>query len=165
MPARILSSQATSRDELLKLHSLIASVYAASPYMSQPAEEKYPNVEALARELERSLVVVAEDGGRLQGYLTVARHDTAKLRHTAELNMGVAPAAQGRGVGRLLLETAFAALPERGIEIVYLHVRADNAPGVRLYESFGFERLCVLDRDTKIDGRYFDAVLMRKRVG
>jgi RimJ/RimL family protein N-acetyltransferase len=48
------------------------------------------------------------------------------------------------------------------VELVYLHVRADNPAARRLYETSGFTTLVVMDRDTKIDGRYYDVALMRQ---
>ena len=149
--------------ETAALYDLIMAVYSHNDFMSQTFAERYPDIGVFEREMVGALVLVAEENQFLLGYLMISAHLPARLRHTAELTMGVAPAAQGRGVGRRLLENAFAILRERGeIEILYLHVRADNTAAVRLYESVGFERLCVLDRDTKIGDNYFDAILMRK---
>jgi len=52
--------------------------------------------------------------------------------------VGVAPEAQGRGLGRVLMDAGFARLAERGIRVAELYVEADNAPALRLYRSYGF---------------------------
>jgi ribosomal protein S18 acetylase RimI-like enzyme len=80
--------------------------------------------------------------------------------------MGVASTARGRGIGRLLVAEALTRIATAGIvEIVYLMVRADNLKAQELYRHAGFERVATLRRDTRIDGRYHDGVLMRRFVG
>ncbi len=52
--------------------------------------------------------------------------------------IGVAPAAQGTGLGRQLLAAGLEHLHGRGVGEVVLYVEADNVPAVRLYRSMGF---------------------------
>ncbi len=54
--------------------------------------------------------------------------------------IGVAPAAQGRGLGALLLDALLAHAATLPHKPVSLEVRADNAPAQRLYEGRGFRR-------------------------
>ena len=61
--------------------------------------------------------------------------------------LGVAPAAQGTGLGRHLLAAGLDHLHGRGVSEVVLYVEADNTPAVRLYESFGFTHAA---RDTDV---------------
>jgi len=150
------------------LFRLVRDVYATAEGMSETGEERYPDTEALARAIARigerpgGLFLVAQRAGLLLGYLVVEPRRASRLRHTAELNMGVAGAARGRGVGRALLDGAMRRLAASGpVEIVYLMVRADNVAAIGLYERSGFERLATLERDTRIGERYYDGVLMR----
>ena len=55
--------------------------------------------------------------------------------------MAVAPEAQGRGVGRLLLEAAIAWAREKGARRLYLESNARLAPALHLYEAAGFRHL------------------------
>ena len=64
-------------------------------------------------------------------------------------------------VGRLLLEAALE-LAAQSVELVQLVVVKDNEPAVRLYESVGFEAYGLEQRALKIDGRYYDDILMAK---
>jgi len=78
------------------------------------------------------------------------------------LNLGVAPAHRGKGVGRALVRGMLAALRERGVQTVYLEVRESNAVARRLYESLGF-------REVARRARYYrrpveDAVILRAAV-
>ena len=52
--------------------------------------------------------------------------------------VGVAPAAQGRGLGRTLTLAGLHHMAERSVAGVDLYVDADNVPAVRLYDSLGF---------------------------
>jgi mycothiol synthase len=63
-------------------------------------------------------------------------------RHSADLGevyvVGIDPAAQGRGLGRVLTVAGLAHLAAAGVEEVLLYVESDNAAGRRLYEGLGF---------------------------
>jgi ribosomal-protein-alanine N-acetyltransferase len=75
--------------------------------------------------------VVAIDAAALVGYAGLAVFgDEAHV-----LTIGVTGAAQGRGIGTLLLRDLLAAA---GARTVFLDVRVDNAVARRLYERHGF---------------------------
>lgn len=61
--------------------------------------------------------------------------------------LGVAPHAQGTGLGGVLLQAAFARLEQLGIRIAHLYVEGDNVPALGLYRSRGFE-------DFRVDVRW-----------
>lgn len=58
------------------------------------------------------------------------------------LNLSVAEAFQGRGVGKFLLTHVLQALSETAVQI-FLEVRESNLAAIALYETLGF---CELDR-------------------
>jgi len=153
------------------LYELVSDVYTTCEGMSETLGDKYPTLESFERDVaelsERpgAMGLIASVDGRPLGYLTIKPKREAKLRHTAELNMGVRHEARGRGLGKLLLTEALRRARESPeLEIVYLMVRADNIAAVSLYEKLGFERLAVLDYDTKSGDSYYDGLLMRKFV-
>lgn len=157
---------------LSDIFPLIESVYSSSDAFCADFEEIYPSEKQIHRHIEDlksrkgSLFLVAKDQEQLLGYLFLEPRKQSKLRHTADLNMGVSPIARGRGIGRGLLETAIQQASLEGvIEIIYLMVRTDNQHAVRLYDSIGFESLSLLSRDTKVGADYFDGLLMRKFIG
>lgn len=57
------------------------------------------------------------------------------------MTVGTRPDAQGRGIGRLLLDALLRHARDLGAGDVLLEVRVDNEPALRLYERAGFERL------------------------
>ncbi len=151
--------------------ALIESVYAESESFAADFADEYASVAAFSERLRElkaragSLFLIARDALEPTGFLFVTPRAQAKLRHTAELNMGLRLRARGKGLGSQLVSAALARLEAQGIiEILYLMVRADNIAGIRLYARHEFETLATLARDTKIGERYYDGILMRRMI-
>lgn len=93
--------------------------------------------EGIARFLERNpgCSFVAKSVGGILG-AGLAGHDGRRgfLYHTA-----VAQEAQGRGIGRALVEASVEALRRQGVGKVGLHVFGDNESGTRFWEKYGFD--------------------------
>lgn len=81
-------------------------------------------------------LVVADDGGRVLGYAAVHRRRGSTLAHLASI--AVRPDAEGRGVGRRLLEAAEASSLAAGCTRLALEVRSDNEAAQRLYDRAGY---------------------------
>jgi [ribosomal protein S18]-alanine N-acetyltransferase len=109
----------------------------------------------LAGRPRRDYVVLADADGVL-GY--------AGLDHGGEvadvMTVAVAPGAQGRGLGRLLLAELEHRAQARGAGHVILEVRADNAAALALYERSGFAVLSTRRRYYQPGD--VDAIVMRK---
>jgi ribosomal-protein-alanine N-acetyltransferase len=60
--------------------------------------------------------------------------------------VAVAPSAQGRGIGALLLRELIGEAGRRGATSLLLEVRADNEAAIALYTRHGFERIGVRRR-------------------
>ncbi|TCK38052.1 acetyltransferase (GNAT) family protein [Paraburkholderia sp. BL8N3] len=99
-------------------------------------------------------------GRMLAGVAGLLVPEGAKLRHKGVLwGMYVRPAARGTGLGAALVERVLA--HARGVvEEVQLVVAPENEAAIRLYRSAGFEEYAREPRSLKIDGRYYDSVLM-----
>ena len=151
------------------LYELIGTIYRSSDAFVSNFDENYPTIAELGDHIVTlarkpgSVLLVDSIGKKKLGFLHIEPRGPHKLRHTAELTMGVSPEARGLGIGRELLDAALEKLRADGIiEILYLTVRADNIAAIRLYERCGFEKLARLERDTQIGDKYYDAVLMRR---
>lgn len=59
-----------------------------------------------------------------------------------------------------LTEAVLAFAKENGFEQLNLEVRSDNARAIRLYEKYGFRKLCTFSDFFKIDGESIDFDLM-----
>src|SRR5690625_2806602 len=84
------------------------------------------------------------------------------LRASAEImTVGVARAAQNRGIGRALMRALLAQAHRYESDEVFLEVRVDNAAAISLYRSLGFA-------DVRIRRGYYqpeniDALVMRRK--
>ncbi|WP_051228927.1 GNAT family N-acetyltransferase [Paludibacterium yongneupense] len=152
-------------------YELIRSVYRASDGFVATIDEMFPDQAAFARHLTElaalpgAVFLLARDDAAAGGYLFVKPRPWQRLAHTADLNMGVAPGWQGRGVGHGLLLNAQERMTKEGVlEIIYLMVRADNHAARHLYEKVGFAHQALLRRDTKVGADYFDGILMSRPV-
>ena len=98
---------------------------------------------------------------RMLGFVLVrAAADEAEI-----LTIAVAPAAQGRGHGRRLMEEIQRRLYVDRVRALFLEVDRDNAPAVRLYRSLGFE--VIGERKGyyhKPDGTTGTALVMRRQL-
>jgi len=105
--------------------------------------------------------LVAEADGALVGWLTLDGERHAKLRHTAELGMGVAPEWRRQGVGRALLEAmGREARREGALRRVTLSVFASNLPAIGLYRACGFEVEGIQRAQVRIGETFVDRLLM-----
>jgi RimJ/RimL family protein N-acetyltransferase len=104
--------------------------------------------------------LVAVEGRRIVGHLTVAREDGSVCRHVASLGIAVGEAWRGRGVGSALMQEAIRWARQMGVEKLALSVYPDNAAAREMYRRFGFvEEGCLTGHSKKAIG-YRDEILM-----
>ncbi len=77
------------------------------------------------------------------------------------LNCCVAPAWQGRGFGRQMMEHLIATARSHGAQFIFLEVRPSNTPAVRLYQRLGFSALALRKGYYPSDQGAEDALVMR----
>ncbi|MCL2794254.1 MAG: GNAT family N-acetyltransferase [Microbacteriaceae bacterium] len=99
---------------------------------------------AAAKFAHRVSWLVAARDGRIDGFALATEAGSGAEGDPADAAvlslLAVSPDAQGGGLGRQLLRAAQADLVRLGYHRVVLHVLADNAAAVRLYESEGWQR-------------------------
>jgi putative acetyltransferase len=142
-------------DDIATVHALERRLVDDGRGMVMDPDELPPTPEAmLARKQslyapgdpDQALALGAFDGATLLGNFEVQRLRLRRLRHVASFGMGVDPAQQGRGIGRLLAETGVAWSDAVGVLRLELYVRADNPRAIALYDSLGFELQCTRPR-------------------
>ena len=79
--------------------------------------------------------LVAEAGGEPAGVL-LASHLSKSNGHICQVS--VSPDAQGRGIGRALMESTLRSFRGQGLKTASLSVTLDNAPAYALYRGLGF---------------------------
>ncbi|HWC84221.1 MAG TPA: GNAT family N-acetyltransferase [Pseudonocardiaceae bacterium] len=104
-------------------------------------------------------LVAAWDGDRLAGFGYWSRYARPTHRPHADLEkVAVAPFAQGRGVGRALLNELISAARDARIEVLTLDFRGDNNRAEALYRSLGFVEYGRLPRFVAFGERRYDKV-------
>lgn len=94
------------------------------------------SVNSIGSELNNklSLWVVAEDNGKVAGYIG----SQTVLGEADMMNVAVHPDYRRQGIGEQLVLELIRRLQEQGSHILLLEVRASNAPAISLYEKLGF---------------------------
>jgi ribosomal protein S18 acetylase RimI-like enzyme len=90
----------------------------------------------------RGHLLLAQDGGRVLGYAMVSETGGQTTLATgdrmAELEtLSVADGERGHGVGRALMDAAYAVMRELGVTEVLLYVLEGNDGATRFYERLG----------------------------
>ena len=130
------------------VHSIETAVFEVDPWS---AEQFWGELAQPTREY-----VVAEDDGVILGYAGAYLLPPDSDVQT----IAVSPTAQGRGLGRALLEELIAIAERHECTQLLLEVRSDNVSAIGMYERFGFESIS-RRRDYYASG--VDALIMRLR--
>lgn len=134
---------AREADDLRALLAVNAAAFAHHPEQGSLEEEGLR--ERMAEPwFDPAGLLLATLGGeadaRVLGFHWTKRHVEGPDAGVGEVYViGVAPDAQGIGLGRVLLEAGLRHLDAERRDVI-LYVEADNAPALRLYESYGFAR-------------------------
>lgn len=105
----------------------------------------------------------ARIGDEIVGIGNIDRY-SRRMRHRGSIGISVRRSAWHRGVGTALMETLIAFARENDFEQLELEVRCDNDRAIRLYERFGFRRICVLPAFLKVNGEDHDCLFMVLRL-
>lgn len=109
---------------------------------------------------QREWVAVGHDGNVL-GHAQLRRLHPARCQHVGWLSLGVHPDWQGRGIGRLLMQTLLEAAPAMGLRRLELYVRADNPRAISLYAALGFHHEGTRRDFVRLnDGGFIDDLIM-----
>lgn len=104
------------------------------------------------------LVALSELSGEVIGYAGLCDYPDEAFVQT----LAVAPQAQGRGLGTVLLQALLSEAERRGQRTVSLEVRADNTAAQHLYARHGFLRAGVRRGYYPGGG---DALVLTRRAG
>jgi RimJ/RimL family protein N-acetyltransferase len=100
------------------------------------------------------VLFVAEEKGKLIGFLVGTGGDFNRNRHTIQIAMGVRERSQGKGIGRQLLQSFIKWASGNQYHRIELSVMESNAKALFLYQSIGFEIEGLKRHSLKVCGVY-----------
>ena len=162
----VLTVRSLCADDAEALSAFRNAIYSETHFMARYPEEGV-NLEAMQNRLEGcvespvNFEVGAFAGEKLVGEFGVAQvRPHIKYRHRAVVGISVRKDHWGCGLGSYLMQLAIDQTRSNGFEQLELGVYSDNARAIRLYEKFGFQKLCTHPDFFRIGGQRFDFDLM-----
>jgi len=155
-------------NDYINLHKIINT---ENPYMIRPSGQ----YEVPAKQIEQEAIEHGEKAfkywkvlrieGQLAGHIRLSRSSKQRLKHKAELTIGLQEKYTGSGLGKMMLEDCISWCNSNGIERLDLHVVSENFRGIALYKKYGFKEVGLLKNDIKVsENIYYDSVYMTKHL-
>lgn len=99
---------------------------------------------------------------RVVGWCDIMLRDNPRFAHRGSLALGLLPDYRGKGLGTKLINAALEHAKKIGLEKIDLEVYTINTHAIALYKKVGFIEEGLKRRNRKLDGEYFDIILMAK---
>ena len=127
-------------------------------HMSVEDEEQYIKK---IKDSKTTVILVGKIDGEIVSTGTINTPNKERFAHQSTVALSVKKAFWNIGVGTKMMKALieFAKMSDK-IEIIHLGVKADNFNAIRLYENMGFEEIGLYKNFFKINGNYFDEVIM-----
>ncbi|MFI6243320.1 GNAT family N-acetyltransferase [Micromonospora sp. NPDC050795] len=108
--------------------------------------------------------VAVDPGGTVLGWVAVSPTSTrAVYAGVVEHSVYVDPAAQGRGIARLLLDALITSAEAAGVWTIQSGVFPENTASLALHQRVGFRVIGVRERVGRHHGRWRDVILLERR--
>ena len=123
-------------------------------------EQEEKMIEEISSRKDTALLV-GKINGEIACVCSINSPARQRIAHQSEVAVSVKKKFWNIGVGTCLMNAvvAFAKASEK-IEIIHLGVKADNVSAISLYKKIGFQEIGRYKNFFKINGEYFDEVLM-----
>jgi len=148
-----------------RLVELIKEVEDSGLMLFEPGERK-TKPEQLKKRLEgmdeHSVILTAEEGRSLHGYLFAIGDALMRKRHTVYVAIGIREGQRGKGIGTQLFKTLELWAREKNLRRIELTVIEHNEPAVALYQKMGFEIEGIKQDSLYIKGEYVNEYYMAK---
>lgn len=106
--------------------------------------QEFPLNETTGKEffLAQTYVGIVKEAEDVLGFYILHPNNVGRCSHSANASYAVAPAARGKGVGRLLVEDSLIQAKSHGFSLMQFNaVVASNTAAIHLYKSLGFTPL------------------------
>jgi RimJ/RimL family protein N-acetyltransferase len=127
----------------------------------ETADEVALHLQAISTR-ENSVILLAEEAGRLIGYVEAQGGQFRRNRHAAQIVIGVRQDASGRGIGTALLGQLSEWALRHKVHRLELTVMAHNQRAIALYRKNGYEVEGTRRHAIRIAGSDIDELAMAK---
>jgi len=111
---------------------------------------------------ENSLILIADIGSKIVGFLSAEEGKFNRIRHSAYVVVGILESFQGQGIGSKLFEALDEWAEQNKITRLELTVMCNNTAAIHLYQKKGFEIEGTKRKSMIVDGKYVDEYYMAK---
>lgn len=119
---------------------IVEAVVRAGETYTWPRDLTEAQARAIWMQTAPGVTLVAVDGAQMLGSAKVTPNQMGGGSHVANASFMVGPAARGRGVGRLLGQTALDWARDAGFRAIQFNAVVEtNTPAVALWRSLGFD--------------------------
>jgi RimJ/RimL family protein N-acetyltransferase len=163
--ARLRAAEVTDAAALLALKARLdreTQFMLLEPGERESTPERQAEHLAEVRRSPNSIVIVAEIGDEMAGYVELVGGRFHRDRATSHVIIGILAQASGQGLGTRLMQEAERYAAGHGVHRLELNVMAHNSRAIALYERMGFavegrRRDCLW-----VNGRFRDELYMSK---
>ncbi len=127
-------------------------------------EEKKLKEEEWKRRIVNTVFALSND--KLIGMVGYVFRKRTKLKHVADIfGVYVNNKYRGQGIGRELLKAAISTISKnKKIIKIELSANTEQKAAIKLYEKNGFTIAGKLTKEFKVNGKFFDEVIMEKLI-
>lgn len=113
---------------------------------------------------QKSYMLFAESEGKIIGMTGALLYQGQCVKHQATIvSVYVTPEYRGQGIAKKLMHGIIQCLQnDKKIVHVQLTVNINNTAAIKLYESFGFKKIGILEKLVKINDNFVDGYMMIK---
>ena len=109
--------------------------------------------------------LVGEVNGQILGYVYCHPYRERLAYHWAvEVTIYLAPAGQGKGLGRLLYETMEQLLCLQGVTMAYSCITVGNDHSIKMHEALGYRLIGTFTNSGYKNGQWLDTVWLEKQL-
>lgn len=119
--------------------------------------------EIAAKAKQGQAFLVAESAGTVVGFALYGQFRSGVgYAYSMEHTVYLAPAVQGRGVGRALMHTLETRAATAGVHSMLGGISAENASGIAFHLAIGYKEVARIPQVGRKFGRWMDLVLVQK---
>ena len=109
--------------------------------------------------------LVGEKDGQILGYVYCHPYrERLAYQWSVEVTIYLAPAGQGKGLGRLLYETMEKLLCLQGVTMAYSCITVGNDHSIKMHEALGYRLIGTFTNSGYKNGQWLDTVWLEKQL-